>query len=83
MLISKNVYVFTYTHLCIDFVKQFEFQIGVQAYSNVGHSMAIFIVNVGDDTVTPNEYVENEIRFNLIGFKKSIVPHDKEVDTSS
>ncbi len=51
----------------IDFVKQFEFQIGVQAYSNVGH-FETFVIDVGSKTVTPDEVVENEIRFNLNGF---------------
>ena len=36
----------------IDFVKLFTFQIGVQAYSKVGH-MATLIVNVSNNSVTP------------------------------
>ena len=66
----------------IDFVKQFEFQIGVQAYSNVGH-LATFVIDVGNKTVTPDEVVENEIKFNLNGFKESIVQQEKDLDTSS
>ena len=66
----------------IKFVKDFKFDIGVQAYSNVGH-MAIFNVNVADASVTPDEFVGNEIQFNLTGEKQTLVLEEDELDGSS
>ena len=67
----------------IDFIKDFKFEIGVQAYSNVGH-MATFKVDVGNTSVTPDEFVGNEIHFNLTGEKQPIVTQEESdvVDTS-
>ena len=67
----------------IDFIKDFKFEVGVQAYSNVGH-MATFNVDVGNTSVTPDEFVGNEIHFNLTGEKQTIVTQEESdvVDTS-
>ena len=65
----------------IDFIKHFKFVIGVQVYSKVGHR-SIFDVNVGDTSVTSDEFVGTEILFNLTGEKQAIVPWERELDMS-
>ncbi len=44
--------------------------------------MAIFDVNVGDTLVTPDEFVGYEIQFNRTNEKQTIVPLERELDTT-
>ena len=45
--------------------------------------MATFYANVGDTSITHDEFVGDGIQFNLTGEKQTIVPQEKDVDTSS
>ena len=55
-------------------INQFSFKVGIQSYSNIGR-VSTFDVDLEEATVTPDEYVQQEIDFNLNGYQTSDKPN--------
>ena len=67
----------------LELINQFSFKIGIQSYSNVGR-MSTFDINLQEATVTPDDYVQQEINFNLNGNEENTVQTEKEtLDSNS
>ena len=63
----------------LELINQFNFKIGIQSYSNIGR-VSTFEVDLAEATVTPDQYVQQEINFNLNGYQVSVEPNDFEDD---
>ena len=60
-----------------ELINQSSFKIGIQSYSNVGRIFT-FEINLQEATVTPDDYVWQEINFNLNGYQASVKPSNVE-----
>ena len=61
----------------LELINQLISKIGIQSYSNVGR-ISTFDINLQEATVTPDDYVQQEINFNLNGYQASVEQSNEE-----
>ena len=59
----------------LELINQLNFKIGIQSYSNIGR-LPTFNVELEEGIVTPDDYVQWEINFNLNGCQASVEAND-------